>query len=459
MDRGVKGRSRILYVVRWIPYIPSPGGITRSFHLVHAAMEVADVTLVGAAVDPSSVRLEAMNGLCERIHLVPAPARPSSAPERSGCPPWRLLCRVVDGLRPLVDANPYIQAQFDQDALQRTVRDLLQTNGPYDVVIVDCTETAAIVREVLVQWGGPTIANVPDVLSSHQQRVQRMQRQQVGHRESGLHGQLVVDWLRSIKRAVARIGTWRYVRQLQAIERDLLCSYTRVVAVSRVEAAHLRRLAPDKSVDVLASGVDVDYFGAVATWPREHSVPRPKGDTLVFLGSLAYHPNIHALQFFMDEVWPLVKRRRPHVRFWIVGASPGPAVQAMAEQDRVEVFASVPDVRPYLAASTVAIVPLFLGSGTRLKILEALAAHLPVVSTTFGAEGLDLEPGRDVLLADTAGAFAEAVCSLLECPDRAQELAHHGWETVRRAYSWDGIRARFRVMIQEVGAAHACGSL
>jgi glycosyltransferase involved in cell wall biosynthesis len=286
-----------------------------------------------------------------------------------------------------------------------------------------------------------------------------MQRQQVGHRESGLHGQLVVDWLRSIKRAVARIGTWRYVRQLQAIERDLLCSYTRVVAVSRVEAAHLRRLAPDKSVDVLASGVDVDYFGAVATWPREHSVPRPKGDTLVFLGSLAYHPNIHALQFFMDEVWPLVKRRRPHVRFWIVGASPGPAVQAMAEQDGVEVFASVPDVRPYLAASTVAIVPLFLGSGTRLKILEALAAHLPVVSTTFGAEGLDLEPGRDVLLADTAGAFAEAVCSLLECPDRAQELAHHGWETVRRAYSWDGIRARFRVMIQEVGAAHACGSL
>jgi glycosyltransferase involved in cell wall biosynthesis len=81
------------------------------------------------------------------------------------------------------------------------------------------------------------------------------------------------------------------------------------------------------------------------------------------------------------------------------------------------------------------------------------------VSTTFGAEGLDLEPGRDVLLADTPGAFAEAVCSLLACPDHAQELAHHGWETVRRAYSWDGIRARFRGMIQEVGAAHACGPL
>src|SRR5205085_1016629 len=268
MDRDVKGRPRILYVVRWIPYIPSPGGITRSFHLVRAAMEEADVTLVGAAVDPSSVRLEAMNGLCERLHLVAAPARPSSAPVRSGRPLQRFLCRVVEGLRPLVDANPYIQGQFDQDGLQRTVRDLLQTNGPYDVVIVDCTETAAIVREVLVQWGGPTIANVPDVLSIQQRRVQRIQRQQVGRRESGLHGQLVVDGLRSIKRAVARIGTWRYVRQLQAIERDLLCSYTRVVAVSEVEAAHLRRLAPDKMVDVLASGVEIDYFGAVATWPR-----------------------------------------------------------------------------------------------------------------------------------------------------------------------------------------------
>src|SRR5919201_180426 len=302
MDRSVKGRSRILYVVRWIPYVPSPGGITRSFHLVRAAMEEADVTLVGAAVDPSSVRLEAMTGLCERIHLVPAPARPSSTPVRAGRPLRRFLCRVIDGLRPLVDANPYIQGQFDQDGLQRTVRDLLQTNGPYDVVIVDCTETAAIVREVLVQWGGPTIANMPDVLSLHQRRVQRMQRQQTGHRESGLHGQLVVDGLGSFKRAVARIGTWRYVRQLQAIERDLLCSYTRVVAVSRMEAAHLRRLAPGKRVDVLASGVDIDYFGAVATWPRERSMSRPKGDTLVFLGALAYHPNIHALQFFMDEV-------------------------------------------------------------------------------------------------------------------------------------------------------------
>src|SRR5918911_1267380 len=104
MDRGVKGRSRILYVVRWIPYIPSPGGITRSFHLVRAALAEADVTLVGAAEDPASVRVEAMNSLCERIHLVPAPVRPSSTPIRAGRPLRRFLCRVIDGLRPLVDA-------------------------------------------------------------------------------------------------------------------------------------------------------------------------------------------------------------------------------------------------------------------------------------------------------------------------------------------------------------------
>src|ERR687888_166485 len=132
MDRRVHGRSRLLYIVRWIPYIPSPGGITRTFHLVHAAMEEADVTLVGAAEDPSFVRLETMSGLCEQIHLVPAPARPSSPGARSADPRPRFLCRVIDGLRPLVDANPYIKGQFDQDGLQRTVRNLLHKNGPYD---------------------------------------------------------------------------------------------------------------------------------------------------------------------------------------------------------------------------------------------------------------------------------------------------------------------------------------
>jgi glycosyltransferase involved in cell wall biosynthesis len=122
----------------------------------------------------------------------------------------------------------------------------------------------------------------------------------------------------------------------------------------------------------------------------------------------------------------------------------------MARHDGIEVFASVPDIRPYLAGSAIAVVPLRLGSGTRLKILEALAACRPVVSTRLGAEGLDLQPDHDLLLADTAPAFADAVVRLLERPEDARRLAVQGRETVRRNYSWDSIGATFQAMLRAV---------
>ncbi len=422
---------KILYVVRVAPYVPSPGGLTRTFHLVRAATGIADVTLLAAADDPATARLDMLAPLCARIHLVPPPTPPSAAATQARPLP-RPLGRVAAGVRALTRANPYPQGQIDRAAVRAAVRDRLRTER-YDLVVVEYSEIAALLRDVCHAWGGPRIADLHNIDFALARRKHHLQRQQSRRRRPS-------------------IGAWRSIRQLRRIERDIIRSYTRVTAVSEVDAALLRRLAPGKTVDVVPNGVDIDYFGAVETWPREGTAATAQPETLVFTGSLWYTPNVDALRYFLGEIWPAIRRRRPGARFHIVGHDPLPEVRAMAAREGVAVFGPVDDVRPYLANAAVAVVPLRLGSGTRLKILEALAARRPVVSTTLGAEGLDLAPGRDLLLADTPDAFADAVVSLLAQPAHARELADHGRDTVRHCYGWDDSAARFQAVLRDMAA-------
>jgi len=419
---------RLLYVARKAPYVPSPGGLTRTFHLVRAATGVADVTLVAAADDPATARLESMETLCERVYLVPPPPSPSTA-GGTPRPLPRPFGRVAGSARALARPDPYPAGQVDRAAVRQTVRGLLGA-GRYDLAVVEYTEIVSVLREVCRDWGGPCVADLHNVDFALARRTQRLRRLRTGRRRPSL-------------------SAWRSTRQLRRIERDIVRAYTRVTAVSEADAALLRRLAPGRRVDVVPNGVDVAYFGAVEAWPDHAALAGARDNTLVFTGSLWYGPNVDALRFFLDEVWPGVRRRRPGARFHIVGHDPLPEVRAMAGREGVEVFGPVDDVRPYLAAAAVAVVPLRLGSGTRLKILEALAARRPVVSTRLGAEGLDLAPGRDLLLADAPAAFADAVVALLSRPAYADELASHGQATVRRLYGWDGIAARFQVTLQD----------
>ncbi len=436
--RGSGGRPRLLYVARHIPYVPSYGGVTRSYYQLRAAAEIADVTLLGAEVSLPCAHIEAIRPFCQDIQLVP-PGRPRSSPlpSASARPLPRPRARVLDVAHNVTHVDPFSRTAFDRPAIQQAVRDLLRATS-FDAVFVDYTEIAMVLRGVVRAWGGPSIAGLMDVLS-----VLEWQRQQATRRE--------------MKRRRPSLSDWQVVHELRSIERDILRSFTRTVTVSAVDAAHLRRIAAGARIDVAPNGVDVAYFDPVASWPCDPATAARAAETLIFTGQLAYRPNVDALRFFLNDIWPVIRSRRPRTRFWIVGATPTPEVQAMADRDDVHLFASVDDVRPYLAGSAVAVVPLRMGSGTRLKILEALAAERPVVSTTLGAEGLDLKPGRDLLLADTAMAFADAVVALLERPDDARELADHGRDTVRRLYSWDVVMARFQSILARAMEPHGAG--
>jgi glycosyltransferase involved in cell wall biosynthesis len=173
--------------------------------------------------------------------------------------------------------------------------------------------------------------------------------------------------------------------------------------------------------------VDTDHFRPVAS---------PRNRSLVFTGAMDYPPNVDAVLWFCREVWPIVRRRDPALRLEVVGRTPDARVRALNGEAGVRVTGEVSDVRIHLAQSSVVVVPLRAGAGTRLKILEAMAMGCPVVSTTLGAEGLDVEDGSDILLADTPTAFAGAIESLLQSPATASRLGDAGRRLAVGRYDW-----------------------
>ena len=239
-----------------------------------------------------------------------------------------------------------------------------------------------------------------------------------------------------VERSAAR--RW-YIRQqwkkFQRFERRAFRESTRVVAVSAADAALLREQFGVTAVDVVDNGVDPDYFHEVRGARNPYQV--------LFLGALDWRPNQDAVRFLLDEILPLTRAREPRVEVLIVGRNP-PAwlIDRVSRCPRVHLQADVPDVRPYLAASSAMLVPLRIGGGSRLKILEALASGLPVISTRVGAEGLCLEPGRHWLEANTAEELAETAVDCLARPEWAQQIADQGRQVVREHYDWGRLADR-----------------
>jgi polysaccharide biosynthesis protein PslH len=223
---------------------------------------------------------------------------------------------------------------------------------------------------------------------------------------------------------------WRQEqRKARALEARIATSFDLVVAPSDDDASHL-----PGPVTVVPNGVDTDRF-VPATLP---AAPR-----LVFTGTLGYLPNVEGIVWFCRDVLPIVRRAVPAVTLDIVGRNPVPEVAALGGLPGIAVHEHVPSVLPYLHEARIAVVPLRVGTGTRLKALEAMAAGRPVVGTTVGVEGLGLVDGRDALIADDAGALARHVIDLLEDDERAAALAATGRALVEERFSWKTIGAAY----------------
>lgn len=230
--------------------------------------------------------------------------------------------------------------------------------------------------------------------------------------------------------------SWLYrheARQLLSYERQVARNYDASLFVSAPEADLFRQLAPesDARIGFFSNGVDTDYFSPAAAGAS----PFKDGErAIVFTGAMDYWPNVDAVQWFAAEAMPLLRARFPDLTFYIVGARPTPAVLELARQPNVVVTGTVPDVRPYIAHARAAVAPLRIARGIQNKVLEAMAMATPVVVSPQALEGIEAEPGKELLLAQDAAGFADAVAVLLARSGNDMGLAARA--RVERKYSW-----------------------
>jgi glycosyltransferase involved in cell wall biosynthesis len=223
-------------------------------------------------------------------------------------------------------------------------------------------------------------------------------------------------------------------RKFERFERRAFAAATRVVAVSEPDATMIRERFGGPEVDVVDNGIDRAYFEAVH--------PAPEAGTILFLGSLDWRPNLDAVGLLLERIFPAVRAAEPAARLRLVGRKPPAAlVRRVRDLPGVELHADVPDVRPFLATSGILVVPLRIGGGSRLKILEAMAAGLPVISTRVGAEGLELVPGENYLAAEPEG-MAEALVASIGDPRPARVMAGRSRTFVLDRYDWKTLADR-----------------
>jgi sugar transferase (PEP-CTERM/EpsH1 system associated) len=404
----------ILYVTQIVPYPPHGGVLQRGYnllrdlgahHRVHLlAFHHPDELPPGDAVEESRREL---GRFCERVEYF------ELWPKRS-----RLHTLVAFGAAALYP-QPFSVLAHRHGGLRRRIQTLCRGPDAPDVVHLDTIALVPYADEC-----GP----VPLALTHHNVESQLMRRR--AEHERG-----------TLQRRYAKLQAERLAR----FEARTCSRFGINIAVSDADAETLRRACPAARTVVVPNGVDTDYF-----------TPRSDGDapTLIFTGGMNMFANRDAVEWFLGDVWQLVRARVPGARFVAIGQRPSPRLlEAAAADPAIEVPGHVPDVRPWVARAVVYVVPMRVGGGTRLKVLDAMAQGKALVSTSLGVEGIEAEDGKHFVRADTAEEFADRVVELLQNPRRRRELAAAARARVEERYAWPVIGRRL-VEAYDTAIAH-----
>ena len=332
-------------------------------------------------------------------------------------PTWRDAARAVRESRQL--RQPFVTRWYHDREVAGRLRRAVSDWAP-DILQVEHSFLAGFVRDLDATATARTVLSLHNLGSLQYARIAALAHGPVERLSARAKARLMRGW-------EPRAAGW----------------FDRCVTVSELERALLLAADPRLEVSVVENGVDTRAL-----------VPGPQAadPVLLFVGTIGYEPNADAVLWFARSVLPLIRARVPGAQLLVVGRDPPEAVRGLARSPEVVVTGRVPDVVPWYRQAAVSVVPLRAGGGTRLKVLESLALGVPVVSTTVGCEGLAVEDGRHVLLADSEESFAARVVELLERTERARELREAGRRLVEERYDWRALGARLEGVYRELCA-------
>jgi len=403
-------RINILFVSATVPYPAIDGGRIRVLNLVSRLCQIHDVTLLTFITSTADEQgIEYLREIGLEVIGVKAPI--------SGT--------LHSLLRSFVHRKPLTVAKYYSADMAKALENLLSSRS-FDVVHFEMLHTGQFLPDLKAEDKNiyATVLGEQNI-DSH-----------VWHR-----------LMQSESNPLRKLVFYSQYRRFAYYESRMCRRFDICVCVSEQDQEKLSSLCPGIAVEVVPNGVDLEYFKSEDVQQNEVS--------LVFTGSMDWQPNADAVLYFCDHILPLIRTELPDVVFYIVGSKPSHGVLKLREREGVVVTGSVEDVRPYIAGAAVFVVPLRIGGGTRLKILQALAMRKAVVSTSIGCEGLDLQPDDHILVADEPQQFAAHTIQLIKDRSLRSRLGENGGVLVQERYDWNAIVGRLDLLYRRLVSREA----
>lgn len=403
---------RLLFLTPQIPYPPHKGTTIRNFNLIAGLAQNHEIDLLSFA-DTHLPRVESSSpllDLCRRVETIPAPTRSNAR----------------RALSTLFSPQPDMALRLWSSEFASRLATRLHESD-YDIIQVEGIEMGRY--GMLARRHA---AHIPWVFDDH--NAEWLLQQRTYQAERQLNG-----W--SIGALYSLIQTWK----LKRFEQRLCRASQHVLVVSKADASAISELDPVLPITIVTNGVDTEHYRSDIVDHMDFGAP-----SLVFTGTMDFRPNVDAVLWFADRVWPKIRAVRPDVQFMVVGQRPHARLEPLRSQPGIQIVGAVDDTRPYIAGAAVYVVPLRIGGGTRLKVLEAMALQQAIVSTSMGVDGLEVGDGRELLVEDDEDRFAQSVLNLIDDRARCKALGAQARRHVEALYDWKAIVPRVEEVYQEL---------
>jgi len=397
---------KILFISATVPYPATDGGRIRVLNLLKQIAQNNHVTFLALETLPTDQEgIKYLQNLGIETYLVEQMQKATGFS-------LGIMARATLQRRPLT------VEKYSVPAMESTIKQLIQSQI-FDIIHFEMLHTGQYLQ-ALSNLQIPTLLSLQNIDSAIWRRLAEQ-----------------------TSNPLRKMAFWMQYRSFRRYERLMSEKFSACACVSEEDKNLLIDLCPDIPVEVIPNGVDVESYQA------DHSLTEEAA--LVYTGSMDWLPNEDAVLYFHEQIFALIEAQIPNVKFYIVGQNPTERVQQLSQQDKVIVTGTVDDVKPYIAKASVYVVPLRIGGGTRLKILEALAMEKAVVSTTIGCEGLELTAGEDILIADEPEKFAQAVIQLSQDEKLRQTFGGNGRNRVEEKYDWRSIGKQLNELYMILG--------